>query len=154
MVTFLRLWRSCNCSQKLSAYYLFIFIYFVVLGFELASSRLQGRCSTTWATLFMCACVGIFEIGSQKLFAWAGLKTPSSWSLSPKWLGLQLWATGAPAAWCILCWRHWKLWRVGPPGMELVFLFIYLYSTRVWTQSLVFAKQALYYLSRFTSLWN
>jgi hypothetical protein len=28
--------------------------------------------------------LGIFKIGSQELFAWAGLKSRSSWSLSPE----------------------------------------------------------------------
>jgi hypothetical protein len=33
--------------------------------------------------------LGIFKIRSLKLFAWAGFEPWSSWSLLPKWLGLQ-----------------------------------------------------------------
>jgi hypothetical protein len=43
-----------------------------------------------------CHCSQLF-IGwggrSQIFFAWTGLKLWSSWSLPPKWLGLQAWAT-------------------------------------------------------------
>jgi hypothetical protein len=35
------------------------------------------------------------EMGSCKLFAWAGLEPWSSWPQPPKYLGFQAWATGA-----------------------------------------------------------
>jgi hypothetical protein len=38
---------------------------------------------------------GIFEMGAGELFAWAGHKLWSFWSLPPVGLGLQAWATGA-----------------------------------------------------------
>jgi hypothetical protein len=41
-------------------------------------------------------CVGFFKIGSLELFAWAGFKPWSSWSLPPEQLALQTWATGTP----------------------------------------------------------
>jgi hypothetical protein len=39
--------------------------------------------------------LGIFEIGSFKLFAQADFETRASWSLPPEWLGLQAWVTSA-----------------------------------------------------------
>jgi hypothetical protein len=39
--------------------------------------------------------LGIFEMGAGELFAWAGHKLWSFWSLPPVGLGLQAWATGA-----------------------------------------------------------
>jgi hypothetical protein len=37
--------------------------------------------------------LSIFEIGSHKLFCQAGSEPWSSWSLPPKYTGLQMWAT-------------------------------------------------------------
>jgi hypothetical protein len=53
--------------------------------------------------LFLCVCVyvlDIFEIGSRELFAQAGFKPQSSWSLLPEWLELQVWVT---STWQLLC---------------------------------------------------
>jgi hypothetical protein len=48
-----------------------------VLGFELRALGLLGRCSTTWATL-PALFVGIFEMGSHKLFSQTDFKPWSS----------------------------------------------------------------------------
>jgi hypothetical protein len=60
--------------------------------------------ATPWTTPPALFVMGIFEIGSCELFAWAGFKPRSSWSLPPKWLELQAWATGArlPLAHCFV----------------------------------------------------
>jgi hypothetical protein len=79
-----------------------------VLGFKLRASCLLGRCSNTWDTLlelmffvFLFSLLGFelraytlshstffvmdfLEIGSHKLFAWAGFKLWFSWSLPPE----------------------------------------------------------------------
>jgi hypothetical protein len=62
--------------------------------FELRSSHLHSRPSTTWATPPVHFALVILEIGSHELFAWAGLEPRSSQSQPPKSLGLQAWATG------------------------------------------------------------
>jgi hypothetical protein len=60
-----------------------IFFFFAVLGFELRAYTLSRS-----TALFV---LGILEIGSYKLFAWAGFEPRSSWSLLPEKLGLQVW---------------------------------------------------------------
>jgi hypothetical protein len=57
------------------------------------ASHLQSRCSTTWATSPVHFALGILKIGSHKLSVPAGLELWSSYSQSPKLLGLQVWAT-------------------------------------------------------------
>jgi hypothetical protein len=50
---------------------------------------------------------GFFEIGSQELFTWAGFESPSSWSLPPESLGLQVWATSAQLpVWFLTLWEQ------------------------------------------------
>jgi hypothetical protein len=59
---------------------MFIYLFiFVVLGLELRTYTLSHSTSTP-APLFM----GFFEIGSCKLFAWAGFEPQSSCSLPPQ----------------------------------------------------------------------
>jgi hypothetical protein len=68
--------------------------------------------------------VFLFELGFHKLFPRASFKPQSSWSLPPKYLGLQRWATST---------------------RQMTFLFIYLFfcGTAVWTQSLKLARQVI-----------
>jgi hypothetical protein len=64
----------------------------VRLGFELRSSHLQSRYSTTWAVAPVHFALVILEMGCHKLFVPAGLKPqPLPISTSPS----QVWATGA-----------------------------------------------------------
>jgi hypothetical protein len=64
-----------------------IYHFFVTgLGFELSTSHILGRHSTTWATspvLLLCF-LCFFEIGSLELFVLAGIQSRSSWSLPPE----------------------------------------------------------------------
>jgi hypothetical protein len=52
----------------------FLFVCFVVLGFELRAFTLNHSTSSFLWRVF-------FEIGSYGLFAWAGFEPRSSWSL-------------------------------------------------------------------------
>jgi uncharacterized membrane protein SirB2 len=55
---------------------MFLFIYFVILGFELRAYTLSHSTSPL-CFCFVCVCVcvmGFFKIGSHKLFAQAGFK--------------------------------------------------------------------------------
>jgi hypothetical protein len=53
-------------------------------GVNLLEQCLLGRCSTSWAIPPILFVLGIFEIGSLKLFAWAGFEPQSSQSQPPK----------------------------------------------------------------------
>jgi hypothetical protein len=56
---------------------LIFFFFFAVLGFEFRAYTLIHSTSPFFV-------IGISQIGSHKLFAWAGLKPWSSWSLPPE----------------------------------------------------------------------
>jgi hypothetical protein len=58
-------------------FFSFFFFFFVVLGFELRAHTLSHSTSPFFV-------MGFFEIGSCKLFPWAGFKPRSSWSLPPE----------------------------------------------------------------------
>jgi hypothetical protein len=85
--------HSVHLSLEFEFYLLFFFL--TLLEFELRISCLLGRhfiLEPFWQPLSV---LGIFKVGSCQLFAWAGFKLQSSWSLPPEQLGLQVWATGA-----------------------------------------------------------
>jgi hypothetical protein len=52
------------------SFFLYYFLFFAVLGFELKAYTLSHSISPF--------CVKYFEIGSHKLFAWAGFETQPS----------------------------------------------------------------------------
>jgi hypothetical protein len=66
-------------------YYLFLFLFLVVLGFELRASHLLGRLSTIWATLLALVCI-IFNTNVSNFLCIASihlyflLLIQSSWS--------------------------------------------------------------------------
>jgi hypothetical protein len=62
--------------EKIKCIYIFVFLFlsWAVLGFELKDSYLVGKCYTTCATPPACFVLGIFEIKFSKPFAQAGFK--------------------------------------------------------------------------------
>jgi hypothetical protein len=55
--------------------------------------------------------MGFLEIGSHKLFAWAGFKPGSSWSLPPEYLGLQVHAISASLRHTAFLIAIWKIYH-------------------------------------------
>jgi hypothetical protein len=85
--------RSCTiqvCKEKdpleiiIFYLYLFIYLFFVGLGFKLWVSHLQSRCCTTRATAPVHFGVVTLEMVYLKLFAWVGL----AWNGDPLDLNL------------------------------------------------------------------
>jgi hypothetical protein len=70
--------------------------------FWILASHIAGVASAYYHTQLL------VEMGSDKLFAWAGLKPWSSWSQPPKKLGFQVWAT---RSWCepLALFVYWEL---------------------------------------------
>jgi hypothetical protein len=68
-------------------YYIYIYIY--IYCTEVWTQGLHLK--LLYQPVFV---MGFFKIGSHKLFAQAGFKLQSFWSLPPEYLGLQVWATG------------------------------------------------------------
>jgi hypothetical protein len=77
-----------NYNYSKFSFFLFFFFFLVVLRLELRAYTLSHSTSPFIVMDF-------FEIGSCELFARAGFKSWSSWSLPPEYLGLQVWVTGA-----------------------------------------------------------
>jgi hypothetical protein len=77
-------WKKTIFFHYYSGFIFLQYTLFVVLGFELRAYTLSNP--FLWGFFF--------EIGSLKLFGWAGFKPGLSLSLLPEKLGLQGWATG------------------------------------------------------------
>jgi hypothetical protein len=86
--TYIRIYM-CKCIYayiRIYKIYVYIYIFFAALEFQLRVSWFLGRCSTTCATLPALFVLGIFQM-SLELFAWgsrAGFEPQSFSSLSPE----------------------------------------------------------------------
>jgi hypothetical protein len=70
------LWSNNNFHRLLGVFWFWFWFFFAVLGFELGL-----HLESLHQSFFV---MGIFEIGSCELFAQAGFKLRSSWSLPPE----------------------------------------------------------------------
>jgi hypothetical protein len=129
----------------------------VGLGFEVRALCLQSRCSTAWATPpFHFALV--LELGSCKLFAWAGLELWSSWCQPPMWLGLYAWSTVTQLAFLIFKLRAMNLFFI-PTNIYLknlknvTYIFLFMVLLLLQEQTLLYPHLNMTVFSQFYFIW-